>query len=63
MICYSTPPDLQESLIREFREHCPKGRIVGITNGQVNQTPDVDAFVFGLEVPEVLIDAIQRKAA
>lgn len=64
LICYSTPDEWREVLIRDFRNHCPSGRIVGITNRQVTQVPDdVDALAYGLEGPDILIDAIRGKAA
>lgn len=64
LICYSVADEWRESLIRDFREHCPGGRIIGITNHQVTRAPDdVDVLVYGMEGPEILIDAIQGKAA
>jgi hypothetical protein len=66
VICYSTGDSWRRSLILDYREHCPDGRIVAITNHQVGEEAgDVDALVFGLEGPEVLIDVIRgdKKAA
>jgi hypothetical protein len=64
VICYSTPDYWREVLIRDFRGHCPRGGIVEITNHPVTQAPnDVDALVYGLDGPEILIDAIRGKAA
>jgi hypothetical protein len=60
VICYSTGDSWRRSLIRDYRKHCPNGRIVEITNHQVgDDTDDVDALVYGLEGPEILIDAIR----
>lgn len=53
----------RQRLIKHFRENCPHGRIVGITNRPVCQIPtDVDELVYGIEGPEALMDAIQRAA-
>lgn len=55
---------MSESRIRDFRKHCPEGRIVAVTNRAVNQLPaDVDELVYGIEGPEILIGAIEGKKA
>lgn len=50
--------------MQQFREHCPEGRIIAITNRPVAETPkEEDELVYGVEGPEILIDAIRGKAA
>jgi hypothetical protein len=64
LLCYSVSVDWRKRLIENFRARCPKGRIVAITNLPLTETPkDVDELVYGIEGPEVLIDALERKVA
>jgi DNA-binding NtrC family response regulator len=64
LICYSVAREDRQQLINYFREHCPSGRIIGITNRPVMQvSKEVDELVYGIEGPEVLLDAIRGKAA
>jgi DNA-binding NtrC family response regulator len=64
LLCYSVANYWRRILIKDFREHCPAGRIVAITNHPVVGTPEeVDELVYGVEGPEVLMDAIQPRAA
>jgi DNA-binding NarL/FixJ family response regulator len=64
LICYSVPKDWRQALVRDFREHCPDGKIVGITDRPVIRLPkDVDGLVYGIDGPEALMDAIRGKAA
>jgi hypothetical protein len=46
-------------MTKAFREVCPKGRVVWITNQPLKQSPDADAFVYGIDGPEVLINAVR----
>jgi CheY-like chemotaxis protein len=59
LICYSFEVETRKELADTFRHHCPNGRIVSISDRQ----PDVpyfgDVLVYGLDGPEVLIEAIQ----
>ncbi len=64
LLCYSVSDKARQQLIHEFRESCADGRIVAITNRPIAETPkEVDALVYGIEGPEMLIEAISRKAA
>ena len=64
LLCYSVSEASREQLIRNFRQHCPNGRIIVITNERLAHLPkDVDELVFGIEGPEALLDAIEPKAA
>ncbi|HJT70150.1 MAG TPA: hypothetical protein VJ731_08125 [Terriglobales bacterium] len=64
LLCYSVPDESRQELIREFRKRCSSGRIVAITNRPVTETPkQVDELVYGIEGPEILIQAVNGKAA
>jgi hypothetical protein len=64
LLCYSICDEWREKLISLFHQTCPDGRIVGITNRPIVQSPrDVNDVVLGIEGPEALIDAVKRNAA
>lgn len=64
LLCYSIGPECCEKLTRNFRECCPQGRIVAVTNRPVCEMPKVvDELVYGVDGPEALIDAVQGRAA
>lgn len=64
LLCYSVPEKIRPQLIKEFRRRCEHGRIVAITNRPVTETPkEVDALVYGIEGPEILIQAVGGKVA
>jgi DNA-binding NtrC family response regulator len=64
LLCYSVFQQSRDHLIQEFREHCPEGRIVAITNRPVAERPkEADELVYGVDGPEILIDAVRGKAA
>jgi DNA-binding NarL/FixJ family response regulator len=64
LLCYSVPIEWRRQLIQEFRESCPQGRIVAITDRIVAEIPkEVDDLIFGLEGAEALIDAIRGSEA
>jgi len=64
LICYSVPSEWRERLLRAFRKNSPNGRIIAITDLPVVEPPkDVDELIYGVDGPEVLIDAVRRKAA
>jgi DNA-binding NarL/FixJ family response regulator len=64
LLCYSVRELGRGQLVREFRERCPHGRIVAITNSKIDEAPkEVDELVFGIEGAEALIDAVRGKAA
>jgi hypothetical protein len=59
LLCYSAREQWREHLIRRFRDHCPQGRIVAITNVPFSRPPiEADDFVYGIEGPEALLNAI-----
>ena len=64
LLCYSISDIRRKQLVQRFRQLCPEGRIVAITNHPVAETPkEEDELVYGVEGPEILIDAIRGKAA
>ena len=62
LLCYALEEDTRERLIKKFREKCPTGRIVALVNSPMSQPPaEADAFLFGVEGAEALIDAVRGK--
>jgi hypothetical protein len=49
------------TLAEAFRQHCPGGSIVAITNEQMEKPDVADTFVYGVEGPEALIEAIRQR--
>ena len=62
LLCYSVDDESRIQLLRSFREYCPNGRIVAITNFPVleQDSKDADELVYGVDGPEALLDAIGR---
>lgn len=56
--CYSLPVLVRKRLAESFRESCPNGRVVTITNERA-EPEFADVSVFGVDGPEVLIAAIR----
>jgi DNA-binding response OmpR family regulator len=64
LLCYSVPGEWRKQVIKEFRECCPEGRIVAITDRVIAEIPkQVDELIFGLEGAEALIDAVRGNEA
>jgi hypothetical protein len=63
LVCYSLSQDVRKSLAEEFRQRCPNGRIVAITNRQLDAPDYADSFVYGVEGPEILIETIANGKA
>jgi DNA-binding NarL/FixJ family response regulator len=59
LLCYSVEEKSRKQITRTFREVCPEGRIVSITNQPLNQPPDADAIVYGVDGPDALIRAVR----
>ena len=63
LLCY-LPCSVRERLARLFRNCCPQGRIVAVSNKQVDEsTLYADAVVFGIEGAEALIDNVRNELA
>jgi hypothetical protein len=63
LVCYSTPLPIKRQLALVFRKQCPEGRIIAIANQPVGKLEVADGLVFGIDGPEVLIDALRGKSA
>jgi PleD family two-component response regulator len=62
LLCYALDDETRERLIKKFREKCPTGRIVALANSPMSQPPaEADAFVYGVEGAEALIEAVSGK--
>ena len=59
LMCYSLPLLSRKRLAETFRANCPQGRIVTITN-QKSEPEFADVSVYGVEGPEVLLEAIRN---
>ena len=59
LLCYSLPLLSRKRLAETFRANCPQGRIVTIMN-EKGEPEFGEVFVYGMEGPEVLIDAIRN---
>ena len=61
LLCYSIREEWRRHIIHAFREHCPEGRVVAITNVPFSRPPiEADEFVYGVEGPEALLEAVAR---
>lgn len=64
LLCYSISDDWQKILIAHFREYCPEGRVVAISNVPFARMPEgADRIVYGIEGAEALLNAVSGKAA
>jgi len=64
LLCYSLPSSVREHLARQFRDCCPQGRIIAISNKQVDESMlYADAVVYGIEGAEALIDNVPTELA
>lgn len=59
LVCYSLSRAVRRRLAKVFRMHCPHGKILAITNTQLDKPDFADNFVYGVEGPEVLIESIR----
>ena len=62
LLCYSMKIRTRQRLAKEFRERCPDGRIIAITNQHQARPPvDADAFLYGLEGAEALLETVRTQ--
>src|SRR5215813_4603517 len=61
LMCYSLTKPIRQQLAEAYRRYCPYGRIVAITNQRLEKPDFADTFVYGVEEPEALIQAIQPR--
>ena len=59
LYCHSLPSAVRQELAEACRKHCPGARIVAVTNSKMDKAEFADAFVYGVEGPEALIEAIR----
>jgi DNA-binding NarL/FixJ family response regulator len=59
VMCYSLPSEVKKKLTEALRSCCPDSRIVAIANKQIEEPLLADAFVYGVEGPEALIEAVR----
>jgi DNA-binding response OmpR family regulator len=59
LLCYSLSEPSRRDLVSTFRQYCPNGRIVAITNSKLDKPEFADTLVFGVEGPEALIEAVR----
>lgn len=62
LVCYSLLDTLRLQIITAFRESCPNGRVVVISNKAMDKPDFADGLVHGVEGPEALIEAIRDTA-
>ena len=63
LLCYSLEPPVRERLALRFRECCPEGRIISVTNQRVNTAFYGDVLFDALEGAEALIDVVCTQLA
>ncbi len=61
VVCYSLDLETRRRLVESFRICSPHGRVVSISNKQPDQPYFGDVIVYGLDGPEVLIQAVRGK--
>jgi DNA-binding NarL/FixJ family response regulator len=59
LLCYSLPLLARKRLAESFRTNCPQARIVTITN-EKSEPEFADVFVYGVDGPEALIEAVRN---
>ena len=60
LLCYSLSQSVRQRLAKRFRDCCPHGRIVSITNEKAEESPIYgDAVFYGMEGAEALIDVVR----
>ncbi len=62
LLCYSLEEQIRERLAKRFRECCPKGRIISISNKyRENAVFHGDVVFDALEGAEALIDVVRKE--
>lgn len=59
LLCYSVDDVSRKQIAKTFREVCPEGRIVSITNQPLKESPDADVVIYGIDGAEALIEAVR----
>lgn len=64
LLCYSLSNPVRQRLAKRFRDFCPNGRIISITNEKADESTIYgDAVFYGIEGAEALIDAVRTELA
>ncbi len=64
LLCYTLPQSVRQQLAKRFRDCCPHGRIISITNEKPNESTIYgDTVFYGIEGAEALIDAVRTELA
>lgn len=63
LVCYSLELAVRERLANVFRDHCPGGRIISISNQRIESPVFGDVVFDALEGAEALIDAVRAQLA
>ena len=63
LMCYSLRAEVRKKLAEALRSSCPGSRIVAVANKQMEKPIFADRFVYGIEGPEALIDAVRASMA
>ncbi len=62
LLCYSLPQPMRKRLVERFRDCCPRGRIISITNVRPDEaTVYGDTIFYGMEGAEALIEAVRAE--
>ncbi|HKR82669.1 MAG TPA: hypothetical protein VJS37_00770 [Terriglobales bacterium] len=62
LLCYSTAKAIRQELAAALRRFCHGSEIVAITNERIEKPDFADSFVYGVEGPEALIQALTNAA-
>ncbi len=63
LLCYSLEQPVRERLAKRFRECCPQGRIISVSNRRMDTVFYGDVVFDALEGAEALIDAVCTQLA
>ena len=59
LLGHSLSSAVRKNLAQATRKSCPRARIIEITNRKMEKPEFADTFVYGLDGPEVLIEALR----
>lgn len=59
LLYYKLPSDLVARLVKAFRQRCPNGRIVVVSNRAMDKPDFADCLLYNLDGPDDLIAAVR----
>lgn len=62
LMCYSLPKEIRKNLAAALRRFWPASRVVLVVNEHIEKPDFADTFVYGVEGPEALIEAVASAA-